>query len=97
MWQFPDVELLPDAGDAQRSLCEHVSLGTGVAVEVGAQRDSIRHQVTRHRIELLVFDCRAVSGRARALRYDAVRWCHPRDLLDLAMPAAHRRIARLVS
>lgn len=93
MWQFPDVEL--GASQAPRSaLAKSIESSTGLHVEVGDELLELRHQVTRFRIELTVFACKAAGGRARALAYDEVRWAAEDDLGLLPMPAAHRKIAR---
>ena len=95
MWQFPDVELTPaQALTPEATLAKSLELGTGLRVRVGERRLGLRHQVTRFRIELSVFDCTAQSGRARALAYDEVRWLPEDELGTLPMPAAHRKISR---
>jgi adenine-specific DNA glycosylase len=93
MWQFPDAGLDGDQ-NARDVLQKSISRSTGVAVEALGLVGSLRHQVTRFRIDIDVYGCRARAGRARAIEYGAVAWCDPRDLTALAMPAAHRKIAR---
>jgi A/G-specific adenine glycosylase len=93
MWQFPDVRL--DAGvEAAPALEERVLGSTGVRVAAGARVLGLRHQVTRFRIEIDVYTCRALGGRARAIDYGEIRWLAPEELGALPMPAAHRKIAR---
>ena len=93
MWQFPDVELTP-AQAPQAALAKSLERSTGLRVQVGERLLGLRHQVTRFRIELEVFECRASGGRARALAYDEVRWAAEEELARLPMPSAHRKIAR---
>lgn len=92
MWQFPNVELgsreQPDAGAARAA-----EQWTGLAVEVSGRVAVVRHAVTRFRITLDAYRCRAVRGRARALGCDAVSWRRPAELDQLALPSAHRRLA----
>jgi A/G-specific adenine glycosylase len=93
MWQFPDVRL--DAGkSAAIELATSVPLATGLRIRVGERLLGVRHQVTRFRIDIDVFDCSPESGRARAIAYEEVRWCGLDALAALPMPSAHRRIAR---
>jgi A/G-specific adenine glycosylase len=93
MWQFPDVQL--ETGmDPSRALEDRVLGGTGVRVAMGARLLALRHQVTRFRIEIDVYSCRALGGRARAIDYGEIRWLPPEELGSLPMPAAHRKIAR---
>ncbi len=93
MWQFPDVTLLPEQ-DPGAQLESYVPRSTGVSIGAGARIGSLRHQVTRFRIDIEVYGCRALEGRARAIEYAAVSWVAPDELGKLAMPAAHRKIAR---
>jgi A/G-specific adenine glycosylase len=93
MWQFPDVELGAEETPGAR-LEASVKRSTGLAIEAGASIGKLRHQVTRFRIDIDVYACRARQGRARAIDYDAVCWSAPEELPRLAMPAAHRKIAR---
>lgn len=93
MWQFPDV-LIAAGADPTPALEASVLRDTGVRIEVGERVLELRHQVTRFRIDIAVFDCMARGGRARAIAYDEVRWHDPAGLGELPMPAAHRRIAR---
>ena len=95
MWQFPDAEI-SEVESSPTELSRSISASTGLDIAVGALVASVRHQVTRFRISIQVYSCTAGSGRARPLEYGAVRWCSPADLAALAMPAAHRRIARTV-
>jgi A/G-specific adenine glycosylase len=93
MWQFPDVELGADEAPSTR-LEASVKSSTGITIAAGASIGNLRHQVTRFRIDIEVYACRAQTGRARAIDYDAVCWSPPEELPRLAMPAAHRKIAR---
>jgi A/G-specific adenine glycosylase len=93
MWQFPDV-LLDTGSDPIAALQAQLERATGVRVEAGERVLALRHQVTRFRIEIDVYDCRAHGGRARAIEYGEVRWAPLDALGSLPMPAAHRKIAR---
>jgi adenine-specific DNA glycosylase len=93
MWQFPDVELGGEEPPEAR-LEASVKRSTGIAIDAGACIGKLRHQVTRFRIDIDVYACRARQGRARAIDYAAVCWSPPQELPRLAMPAAHRKIAR---
>ena len=93
MWQFPDIELGSD-DDPVMSLSAGVEQTTGVIIDVGAKMGQLRHHVTRFRIDIDVYGCRARAGRARPIAYGAVSWCAPEQLPALPMPAAHRKIAQ---
>jgi A/G-specific adenine glycosylase len=93
MWQFPDLKL-SDGDDPARCLPESVATSTGISIALGESLGSLRHQVTRFRIQMDVYAARALRGRARGLDGAQVRWCAPEQLGLLAMPVAHRKIAR---
>ena len=76
---------------AARAALEHAAL----AVEVGARVGSIPHTITRFRIALDAFEARPMTP-TRARRSESVVFVRPRELDTLAMPAPHRRLARLV-
>jgi len=94
MWQFPVVELGP-AEDPERGAERALFEKTGVRGAAGPKLGTVRHSVTRYRITLEVYECRAAAAGPRTADGDAlVRWVEARALDELAMPAAHRRIAR---
>jgi A/G-specific adenine glycosylase len=93
MWQFPDVRVASDTNPSAM-LEASVERATGVRISAGARFLGVRHQVTRFRIDIDVFACEALGGRARAVEYAEVRWYDPDALGALPMPAAHRRIAK---
>ncbi|HKO91309.1 MAG TPA: NUDIX domain-containing protein, partial [Polyangiaceae bacterium] len=93
MWQFPDRQLR-EGDDPAQCLPESVAANTGISIALGAPLGSLRHQVTRFRIQMDVYAARALRGRARGLDGAEVRWCAPAELTLLAMPVAHRKIAR---
>src|SRR5688572_4740868 len=68
MWQFPDVRI-DDGGPPGAALEVGVERATALRIAVGARRLGLRHQVTRFRIDIDVFDCQALGGRARAIEY----------------------------
>ncbi|HET9931399.1 MAG TPA: A/G-specific adenine glycosylase [Polyangiaceae bacterium] len=94
MWQFPNVERRARESAekaAVRAVRELVSLEVAAARTVS----SVKHSVTRYRITLDAVLCGSKSNRLGALSHvEAAGWKRPEELDELAMPAAHRRIAR---
>jgi A/G-specific adenine glycosylase len=93
MWQFPNTECRPS--ESSRAALERaLSDVIGVGLESARTVTSIRHSVTRYRITLDAYLCEprapVTTGRSRA----DLAWVAPHELEDLAMPAAHRRLAR---
>jgi A/G-specific adenine glycosylase len=92
MWQFPNVELRADEGEeegARRAARERL----GVTVRTGAPFAVVQHSVTRYRIRLAAFRCEPASAPPRRATSE-VRWRLPGELDAIAMPSAHRRLAR---
>ena len=93
MWQFPATELgrreSPDAALAR--VAREVS---GLDVTPVGLSLVVRHAVTRYRITLDAYRCRPTPGRSRARPGAELCWRRPEELTALAMPSAHRRIAR---
>jgi A/G-specific adenine glycosylase len=94
MWQFPCTELAADE-NSQRAAERAVRELSCLKVRAGEPMTTIRHSVTRYRIALEVYRCGAAVGRATG-GHNAVGWYRPRELSTLALPAAHRKIARLI-
>jgi A/G-specific adenine glycosylase len=93
MWIFPMVELArgetPERG-AERAARELA----GVSVRSKQALTRVRHGVTRYRITLDAICCTARSTGSARRRGPELDWLHPSELAKLALPAAHRRIAR---
>lgn len=93
MWQFPntDVATGESAEGAARRI---VQQSLGLTLKKGAPLLVVRHAVTHHRITLDVFDY-AVARVTKMPSAGATSvWKRPSELEGLAMPSAHRRIAR---
>jgi len=91
LWEFPGGKVEPGEtlDDAvHRELAEEV----GIRVTIGEEIVVVRHAYTHLRITMHAIECRHLSGRARAVDVDAVKWTHPADLARHAFPAANRRI-----
>ena len=93
MWLFPNAEVAstetPEAA-VQRALLESVGL-CGEALGILCV---VRHTVTRFRITLDAYRTNASAGTAKKLTVAEIAWKNPGELEALAMPKAHRAIAR---
>jgi A/G-specific adenine glycosylase len=93
MWQFPNTECRQD--ESSRAALERaLSAVIGGAVDSARCVTSIRHSVTRYRITLDAYLCRLRAPSRETRRKAGVAWVQPEALGELAMPAAHRRLAR---
>lgn len=93
MWQFPSVELMPEESEAQGA-ARAARESLGVSVRVEAPLSIIQHSVTRYRIHLAAYRCVSESSTRRA---PTPVFRKIADLESLAMPAAHRRLARQIA
>lgn len=94
MWQFPTVELCP--GEAPRTAAERAAREVaGLSASAASALAQVKHTVTRYRITLDAFRCLVPpSATASPNGVEQLVWRHPAELTSIAMPAAHRRLAR---
>jgi A/G-specific adenine glycosylase len=95
MWQFPSVELEPREAP-ERGAERAVRQTLRTTVQCGELLGSVRHSVTRYRITLRVYRCRVRNDEAAKPPIGQAKFVAAAELAELAMPAAHRRIARLL-
>jgi A/G-specific adenine glycosylase len=92
MWLFPNAEVsateTPEAAVARALLA-----AVGLVGEATGLLCVVRHTVTRFRITLDAYRTRVSAGTAKALTVSECAWKKPAELLELAMPNAHRQIA----
>lgn len=91
MWQFPNTEV--GAKETTGSALKRALHALGLDAEPEELVLTVRHSVTRYRIQLDVHRARA-RGTARS---ESIAWKRVGELNDLALPSAHRRIARALS
>lgn len=91
MWQFPNTELR--AKESAKSALKRLLRTFDLDAEANERILTIRHSVTRYRIQLDVHRVQA-NGTTRS---SMVAWKRVAELNDLAFPAAHRRIALALS
>ncbi len=103
MWTFPTVELEP--GEEARAGAERAARELG-RLDAKAVREvaTIRHQVTRFRIDLVSFQCDVRGTHTNTHRSargpeaeGTLAWRRAAELGNLAMPAPQRKLARLIS
>jgi A/G-specific adenine glycosylase len=88
---FPFVELAE--GETSRAGAERAAREVGLRVTAGEQLAVVRHTITRFRITLEVLEASKRSGAVGA----GARFAETSKLAELAMPAPHRKLARLVA
>lgn len=86
-WEFPEWDV-PDDGAAAEVLVEKL----GVRKSELTPMKSVRHSITRHRIQLEVYRIQAKGGIES--KSPDTRWITRARLAALPLPAAHRKIVR---
>ena len=95
LWEFPGGKIR--RGEApERALVREFAEEVGLRIAVGPKIVTVPHRYSHFSVNLHTFDCRYVSGRARAIDCAEVRWVRPGDLDALPFPAANKRILRVL-
>lgn len=91
LWDYPRFEIEASRGQALiDELATKVAGITGISVEAGRRLTTIKHGVTRFRIELACYEARWVRGRARG---DNLNWVGAAQLRDYPLNVSARRIS----
>jgi A/G-specific adenine glycosylase len=94
LWDYPRFGIESSSGRAlTKELAEKVTQMTGMAVEPGRHLATIKHGVTRFRIELACYEARWVRGVARGADLD---WVKPQQVADYALNVTGRKISQHV-
>lgn len=91
MWQFPNTEL--GAKESVELALKRTLHALGLEADAGTHILTVRHSVTRYRIQL---DVHRVEARGNP-RAKPIAWKRRAELVELALPSAHRRIARAIA
>jgi len=91
LWEFPGGKCEPGESP-QDALRREVREEVGVRAEVREHFITVRQSYSHFHLILHVYDCRWVSGRARAIDCAAVKWVRPEELGRYAFPAANQKV-----
>jgi A/G-specific adenine glycosylase len=97
LWDFPrfHVDSCQPAA-LRRELVEKVQRRTGVTIQLGKHRKTLRHGVTRFRITLDCYDARCVSGPDGRTDLVEMRWLRPDELNQYPLSTTGRKLCRLL-
>lgn len=94
LWEFPGAERRrgePVAAAAERAVRE----GLSISVRSGGLIGEVGHAFTHVRVTYRAVRCRHPEGEGAPLRYEQWMWASPRQLDELPMGVAQRKIAAL--
>ncbi|MHC4552688.1 MAG: A/G-specific adenine glycosylase [Planctomycetota bacterium] len=95
LWEFP-------GGKKQKSesfktaVAREVKEETGIDIQVGKRLCIVKHVYSHFKITLHAYLCDYVSGTAKPLGCDAVKWIKPAELTKYAFPAANVKIIKML-
>lgn len=92
MWLFPNAEVAANE-TPEAAVSRALKTTVGLRGQATGLLCVVRHTVTRFRITLDAYRTSVSSGVAKPLTAGECAWKTPDELLDLAMPNAHRTIA----
>ncbi len=93
LWDFPRSTIPADA-DWTTVICEHVADQTGLQIVVGERLTSLRHSVTRYRIQLECHLAEVASGGLR--EQPGLRWVSPADFDSYPLSVTARKLAHRI-
>jgi len=94
MWDFPRFDILAHRGAMLRNeLTEKVLNMTGMQIQPGTRLSSMKHSVTRYRIQLACYEATHVAGRIRGA---SLAWVPPKQLQEYPLNVTARKISDAV-
>ena len=96
LWEFPGGKR-QGTESLEATTVREVREETGLTVEPRQALPPVNHAYSHFTVTLHPFLCKRLSGRARPLGSDEIRWVKPAQLKDYPFPAANRKIESSLS
>lgn len=90
-WEFPGGKIEADE-TVQECIKREILEEIGIEIEVGSHLITIDHTYSHFRVNLQVYNCRYLSGEARAIECEEIRWVTIGELDNYTFPAANQEI-----
>jgi 8-oxo-dGTP diphosphatase/A/G-specific adenine glycosylase len=92
-WEFPGGKI--EANETvQECIKREILEEIGIEIEVNSHLITIDHTYSHFRVNLQVYNCRYLSGEARAIECEEIRWVKLYELDNYAFPEANQKIIK---
>jgi len=92
-WEFPGGKIEGNE-TVQECIKREVLEEIGIEIAVDSHLITIDHTYSHFRVNLQVYNCRYLSGEARAIECEEIRWVTIEELDNYTFPAANQEIIR---
>jgi 8-oxo-dGTP diphosphatase/A/G-specific adenine glycosylase len=92
-WEFPGGKIEGNE-TVQECIKREILEEIGIDIAVDSHLITIDHTYSHFRVNLQVYNCRYLSGEARAIECEEIRWVTIHELDHYTFPAANQEIIR---
>ena len=93
LWEFPGGKIEGNE-TVQECIKREILEEIGIEIAVDSHLITIDHTYSHFRVNLQVYNCRYLSGQARAIECEEIRWVTIEELDNYTFPAANQEIIR---
>ncbi len=90
-WEFPGGKIEGNE-TVQECIKREILEEIGIEIAVDSHLITIDHTYSHFRVNLQVYNCRYLSGQARAIECEEIRWVTIQELDNYTFPAANQEI-----
>jgi 8-oxo-dGTP diphosphatase/A/G-specific adenine glycosylase len=92
-WEFPGGKIEGNE-TVQECIKREILEEIGIDIAVDSHLITIDHTYSHFRVNLQVYNCRYLSGQARAIECEEIRWVTIEELDNYTFPSANQEIIR---
>ena len=92
-WEFPGGKIEGNE-TVQECIKREILEEIGIDIAIDSHLITIDHTYSHFRVNLQVYNCRYLSGEARAIECEEIRWVTIQELDNYTFPAANQEIIR---
>jgi 8-oxo-dGTP diphosphatase/A/G-specific adenine glycosylase len=92
-WEFPGGKIEGNE-TVQECIKREILEEIGIDIAVDSHLITIDHTYSHFRVNLQVYNCRYLSGQARAIECEEIRWVTIEELDNYTFPPANQEIIR---